>query len=110
MGNTSVDHLGSVRELADALIEVVERVEPRERAGAENYLARFLDDWIERATRAKRENKVLYYRPNGKGQINLIKQFNAKGDAWQTLGSMRNVDYESLVEVAHGGTASGTRK
>lgn len=105
-----LDHLEAVRELADALIEVVERVEPRERAGAENYLARFLDDWIERATRAKRENKVLYYRPNGKGQINLIKQFNAKGDAWQTLGSMRNVDYESLVEVAHGGTASGTRK
>ena len=105
-----VDHLEAVRKLADALIDVVERVEPRERAGAERYLDRFLEDWIERASRAKRENKVLYYRPNGKGQINLLRQFNTKGDAWQTLGSMRNVDYESLVEVAHGGTAGGTRK
>lgn len=105
-----LDQLDSVRGLAGALVDVVDRVEPRERGGAEKDLERFLGDWIDRAKRANRENKLLYYRPNGKGQINLIKQYNAKGDAWETLGSMRNVDYESLVEVAHGGTTSRARK
>lgn len=104
-----VDHLGEVRSLADALVEVVDRVESRERPGAQNYLDRFIDDWLDRAKQANDEDKLLYYRPNGKGQINLIKQFNAKGNAWPTLGSMRNVDMESLVEVARGGTAGQDR-
>ncbi|NOQ61330.1 helicase-related protein [Mycolicibacterium fortuitum] len=96
-----VDRIAEVRELAGALIDVVDRVEPRERVGAQNYLERFIDDWLDRAKRADADNKVLYYRPSGKGQINLIKQFNTKGDAWPTLGSMRNVDMESLIDLAH---------
>ncbi|MEB3032090.1 helicase-related protein [[Mycobacterium] nativiensis] len=100
--------VAEVRVLADALIDVVDRVEPRERVGARNYLDRFIDDWLDRAKRADDGGKLLYYRPNGKGQMNLIKQFNTKGDGWSTLGSMRNVDFESLVEVAHG--ASQARK
>ncbi len=101
-------HVEAVRAVADALIDVVERVEPRERVGAQNYLDKFIDDWIERARRAEDESKLLYYRSSGKGQINLIKQFNAKGDAWPTLGSMRNVDMESIIEVAHGVASGGT--
>lgn len=100
-------HEGDVRGLAKALVEVVDRVEPRERVGAQNYLDKFVDDWLGRARRAESENKVLYYRSNGKGHLNLIKQFNARGDAWPTLGSMRNVDLESLIEVAHGASTSG---
>lgn len=101
-----VDHEAAVRALADDLVAVVDRVEPRERVGARNQLDKFIDDWLERARRADAENKLLYYRPNGKGQINLIKQFHAKGDAWPTLGSMRNVDMESLIEVVHGAAPS----
>lgn len=103
-----VTELDAVRALADGLVGVVERVEPRERNGAKDYLDRFIDDWVERARRADGEGKRLYYRPNGKGQINLLKPFNARGDGWPTLGSMRNVDRESLVEVLHGGTGGGT--
>lgn len=99
------NYVAEVRDLAAALVDVVERVEPRERVGAQNYLDRFIEDWLDRAKRANDDSKLLYYRPNGKGQVNLIQQFNAKGDAWPTLGSMRSVDMESLVEVAHG--ASG---
>ncbi|MEJ1180992.1 MULTISPECIES: helicase-related protein [unclassified Pseudarthrobacter] len=99
------NRIAELRDLAAALVDVVERVEPRERAGAQTYLTKFMEDWLDRAKRADDDNKLLYYRSSGKGQINLIKQFNAKGDAWPTLGSMRNVDMESLVEVAHG--ASG---
>lgn len=103
-------HLTEVRALADSLIDVVERVEPRERVGAKKYLDHFIEDWLDRAQRADDDHKLLYYRSGGKGQINLIKQFNAKGDGWQTLGSMRNVDMESLVEVAHGAASGGTSK
>jgi hypothetical protein len=103
-----VNHVAEVRALASSLVDVVERVEPRERVGAQNYLDRFIDDWLDRAKRADNDSKVLYYRPSGKGQVNLIRQFNSKGDAWQTLGSMRNVDMESLIEVAHGASSGGT--
>lgn len=102
------NHIAEVRDLAAALVEVVERVEPREGGGAQTYLTRFVEDWLDRAQRADDNSKLLYYRSNGKGQTNLIKPFNAKGDAWPTLGSMRNVDMESLVEVAHG--VSGGRR
>jgi hypothetical protein len=101
-----VNHVSEARALAASLIDVVERVEPRERAGAQKYLDKFIDDWLDRAKRADNDSKLLYYRSNGKGQINLIKNFNAKGDGWPTLGSMRNVDMESLVEVAHGAASS----
>jgi hypothetical protein len=103
-----VNHVADVRALASALVDVVDRVEPRERVGAQNYLNRFIEDWLDRAKRADDDSKVLYYRSSGKGQINLIRQFNAKGDAWPTLGSMRNVDMESLIEVAHGASSAGT--
>lgn len=105
-----VDHVAAVRELADALVDVVDRVEPRERVGAHNYLDRFINDWLDRARLASDESKLLYYRPNGKGQNNLIKQFNARGDGWPTLGSMRNVDMESLIEVAHGASSGKSGK
>ncbi|MFJ4171664.1 helicase-related protein [Paenarthrobacter sp. NPDC089714] len=114
LGLTADGHAGEVRnraaevrDLAAALVEVVERVEPRERVGAQNYLDRFIDDWLDRAKRANDAGKPLYYRSNGKGHVNLLRLFNARGDAWPTLGSMRNVDMESLIEVAHG--ASGGR-
>jgi hypothetical protein len=102
-----LDRLGEVRTLADKLIDVVDRVEPREKNGARKYLDSFIDDWIERAKRADEDSKLLYYRSNGKGQVNLIKQFNARGDGWPTLGSMRNVDLESLVEVARSSGSTG---
>ncbi len=92
-------HEDDVRSLAAALLDVVERVEPRELRGARTYLEGFIEDWLERAGRADAAGKKLHYKSNGKGQMNLIKQFNESGDAWPTLGSMRNVDRESLVEV-----------
>lgn len=100
-----VRHVAQIEEMVAGLVEVVQRVEPREVTGARRYLEHFVEDWLDRARRAAAEGKALHYRPNGKGQINLIRPFNAKGDAWPTLGSMRNVDLESLVEVVQGGSA-----
>jgi ATP-dependent helicase YprA (DUF1998 family) len=105
-----LDRRSEVEDMAAKLVDVVERVEPREKQGAKQYLDHFIEDWVERAERADEESKLLYYKPNGKGQINLIRQFNTKAVGWQTLGSMRNVDMESLIEVARSGggaTAKG---
>ena len=96
-----------VEALADQLIDVVGRVEPREKSGAQGYLERFIDDWVDRAAQADAQSKLLYYRPNGKGQFNLIRQFHTKATGWETLGSMRNVDMESLVEVARSSGSTG---
>ncbi|WP_285181470.1 helicase-related protein [Rhodococcus sp. MEB032] len=98
-----------VEQMANRLVATVGRVEPREKKGAQAYLDRFIEDWVAKAQRADEQKKILYYRPNGKGQVNLIRQFHTKAEGWQTLGSMRNVDVESLVEIAKSGgtTRSG---
>ncbi|RAY10644.1 helicase [Actinomadura craniellae] len=96
-----------VETLADRLVDVVARVEPREKNGAQTYLARFIEDWIDRAKQADAQSKLLYYRPNGKGQFNLIRQYHTKATGWETLGSMRNVDLESLVEIARSSGSTG---
>lgn len=103
-----LDHLDQVRALAGALVEVVGRVEPRERSGAQAYLDRFIDDWVELAEQARADDRNLYYEPNGRGQTNLLKHFHQRAQGWPTLGSMRNVDHESLIEVARpSGTGQG---
>lgn len=98
-----------VEDMAAKLVDVVERVEPREKQGAKQYLETFIADWVERAERADEESKRLYYKPNGRGQINLIRQFNARAVGWQTLGAMRNVDLESLIEVARSGGGAAAK-
>ncbi|MGZ4531338.1 MAG: helicase-related protein [Mycobacteriaceae bacterium] len=105
-----VDNVEQVKTYIEALVDVVLAVEPREASRARAELERFLEDWIERADRTARSSKRLYYKPNGKGQVNLLRDFNAKGDAWPTLRSMRNVDKETLLEVmkAGGGAGKGT--
>lgn len=97
-------HEPQVRALAADLIDVIQRVEPRERPGAQKYLDAFIDDWLTRAHQAQADHKLLYYRPNGRGQISLLKEFNARGDEWPTLGSMRSVEKEALIEIARGGS------
>ena len=55
--------------------------------------------------RADEESKLLYYKPNGKGQINLIRQFNTKGDR---LADAR-VDAQRRSGVARRGRAQRRR-
>ena len=87
------------QEMLRKLIDVVERVEPREASSAQKELESFLAEWKDAAETAVQNGRQLYYKPNGKGQQNLIKDFNARGDGRPTLRSMRNVDRESLISV-----------
>jgi hypothetical protein len=104
-----VRHLPAVDGYIEQLVGVTEAVETRETSRTRAELQHFRDDWIERANRATRESKRLYYTPNGRGQINLIQDFNSKVNAWQTLRSMRNVDRESVLDVMKAGSSSTPR-
>ncbi len=105
-----VRHLPAVDAYIEQLVSVTAAVEGRETSRTRAELQDFRDDWIERATRATRENKRLYYTPNGKGQINLMQDFNSKVNAWQTLRSMRNVDRESVLDVMKAGSSNSARR
>lgn len=116
LGLASDDKAGRVAQFLPAVDDYIERlvatttaVEKREASRTRAELQRFRDDWIERAHQAASEGKTLYYTPNGRGQVNLIQDFNRKVNAWQTLRSMRNVDRESVLDVMKAGTASTPR-
>jgi hypothetical protein len=94
-----LDRLDDVRRLAGELVELVELVEPREAKATRDYLGEFIDDWCQRAREADRLGKRLYYSYQGKGHLNLLKDFFKRGQGWDTLRSMRNVDRACLVSV-----------
>lgn len=104
-----VRNLPAVDDYIEQIVSVTEAVEHRETSRTRAELQHFRDDWIERATRATRANKRLYYTPNGKGQINLMQDFDSKVNAWQTLRSMRNVDRESVLDVMKAGSSTSPR-
>ncbi len=99
-----------VRQLATSILDAVNRVEPREVAGTKADLERIVDHWFDRANQAAASGKLLYYSSNGKGHFHLIKRYNTKGDAWPTLDSLRNVDFESLLDIGSGEVVSRRRR
>lgn len=94
-----LNHRSQVEAMSDLLLRVVGRVEPRELSSAKRDAEKFVELWFDSANEAFSAGKKLYYKPAGKGHLNLIKDFNAKGMGTQTLRSMRNVDKETLVAV-----------
>lgn len=103
-------HRSDVDDLATELLDVVGKVEPRELKSARRDVNKFIETWCELAQEASNAGKRLYYTPQGKGHVNLIKDFNAKGTGTQTLRSMRNVDKETLVSVLRPPTDKATKK
>jgi hypothetical protein len=104
-----VDVLPAVAACIERLVATTAAVETREASRTRVELQRFVDDWVERAGRATSEGKTLYYAPNGRGQVNLLQDFDRKVNAWQTLRSMRNVDRESVLDIVKAGPASTPR-
>ena len=101
------DNLLAVATYIDDIEAVIRTVEPREAVRARAELEAFVEQWVVRAREAERHGKALHYKPAGKGQYNLLKDFNRRGDAWPTPRSMRNVDRESLIDVSKAGSRSG---
>ncbi|MFF1867268.1 helicase-related protein [Kitasatospora herbaricolor] len=91
--------LPAAEELVKQLVTRVAASDPRAADGVREELARLLSDWEEAARQARAEGKELYYRSQGKGQMNLLKNFEQYGGLWETPNSMRNVDRECQVTV-----------
>ncbi|MFD7553937.1 helicase-related protein [Streptomyces sp. NPDC059835] len=93
------DHIGEARVLAELLARKAGASDRRAAHAVRTELAEMLAAWEEAARNAKQEGKELYYRSQGKGQHNLLKNFEQHGGLWETLHSMRSVDRECQVTV-----------
>ncbi|XVQ86477.1 helicase-related protein [Microbispora siamensis] len=59
--------------------------------------------WLDAAEHARQAGKRLYYKPAGKAQESLLKNFDRPGGIWETQHSMRSVDRECQVIVKGAG-------
>ncbi|MEU6891128.1 helicase-related protein [Streptomyces sp. NPDC046557] len=93
------DRIGEARALAELLARRAGAGDRRAAHAVRTELAELLAAWEEAARNARQEGKDLYYRNQGKGQHNLLKNFEQHGGLWETLHSMRSVDRECQVTV-----------
>ncbi|MFF3323662.1 helicase-related protein [Streptomyces sp. NPDC002889] len=94
-----LDHLPAVAALAEELAARAAAGDPRAAEAVHEELDELLSAWQQQALDARKEGKELYYRSQGKGQMNLLKNFEQYGGLWETPHSMRNVDRECQVTV-----------
>jgi len=88
-----------VRRARDALVASVAGSDQEEVAAAAEFLDRRIKEWVDLIAEATDHDKRLHFRPGGKGVRSLLKNFGERGNGWNTLQSMRNVDRECLVRV-----------
>ncbi|MFF4610001.1 helicase-related protein [Streptomyces albidoflavus] len=94
-----LDRLAEADAIVEGLATRAAAGDPRIALAVRVELDELLSDWQQRALDARKEGKELYYRSQGKGQINLLKNFERPGGLWETPHSMRNVDRECQVTV-----------
>jgi hypothetical protein len=109
LGMTSDDQAGEIEsrrnEVAGAverIVDLVRRVEPREVDGTRRDLEQFVAEWLGDAKEAERMGRRLYFSPQGKGHINVMRDFYQRAHGRETLRSMRNVDRSCAVVVYKG--------
>ncbi|AWK11606.1 helicase [Streptomyces spongiicola] len=91
--------LDEARALAETLARKAGASDRHAAHAVRTELAEILAAWEEAARNAEQEGKELYYRGQGKGRHNLLKNFEQHGGLWDTLHSMRSVDRECQVTV-----------
>jgi hypothetical protein len=94
-----LDHLPGAVVLAEELVAWVRASDPRAAQAVRDELDGLLAAWQQRAQEARDANKPLYYRGQGKGHLNLLKNFEQYGGLWETPHSLRTVDRECQVTV-----------
>jgi hypothetical protein len=94
-----LDRLPAVVALAEQLAARAAAGDPQAASAVHEELDELLSAWQQQALDARKEGKELYYRSQGKGQMNLLKNFEQYGGLWETPHSMRNVDRECQVTV-----------
>jgi len=94
------NHSAEVAEVCERIATFAEAADPTESRTIANELRDLVAEWEQAAETAASEGRKLYYRTNGKGQSNLIRDFSdKKGGQWVIPQSMRSVDFECLVSV-----------
>lgn len=88
-----------VQQALRMLRDRVDRVDPEEAEATARHLDRLVLEWSEAADRAKKAGRSLYYRASTKQHSSLLQDFGARGDGWDTLQSMRNVDRQCSISV-----------
>ncbi|XRQ09282.1 helicase-related protein [Actinomadura welshii] len=105
-GLSADDQAGEVLHRADELTEAASRLarwaakaDPSAVGEAKAELDELRRDWLDVAEQARRAGKRLYYKPAGRAQASLLKNYDRPGGMWEAQHSMRNVDRECQVIV-----------
>ena len=88
-----------VKRAIEVILRRAELVDRSELKPTADHLNRLCAEWIEMADKARGEGKTLYYRASGRAVFSLLKDFGAVGQGWETLSSMRSVDFEVPINV-----------
>ncbi|MDX8152085.1 helicase-related protein [Patulibacter brassicae] len=89
----------AVDEARQVLLDKIGAADPEELASADQSIGRLIERWVELKQEAEDRDKRLRFRPGGKAVRSLLRNFGERGDGWETLQSMRNVDRQVLVKV-----------
>lgn len=88
-----------VHQAARDLLAMVDRSDPDERVETEEQLRRLVDEWDDRAHRARDAGDELPYESQKASQASLLKRFGEEGEGWLVSDSMRSVEPEVAVEI-----------
>lgn len=88
-----------VRQAVSEFLVMVDRSDPDERIETEEQLRQLVDEWDDRAHRARDASDELPYERQKVSQTSLLKRFGEEGEGWLVSDSMRSVEPAVAVEI-----------
>lgn len=90
----------TVHQAVSDILAMVDRSDPDERVETEEQLRQLVDEWDDRARRARDAGDDLPYERQQVSQPSLLKRFGEPGEGWLVADSMRSVEPVVAVEIA----------
>lgn len=88
-----------IETLVNQFVAIVKRSERKEAADTDAAVWALLNDWDNRARRARQEGTKLVYDRNNSDDAALLKRFGQSGEGWLVADSMRSVEPNVAVDV-----------